>query len=325
MLRRMYDPSMRVLTVLELLGARGRMSGRDLAATLEVSVRTVQRYVARLQDLGIPVESARGPGGFYRLKPGFRLPPLMFGADEALALTLGLEALTFLGLDDVAPATAGAAAKLGRVLPEAISVQASALRAVLELERPCWVVGTDITLLTRLAAAVHACHRVSLSYADRSGVVSERVLEPLGVMQRSGRWFLAGYCHLRRGLRLFRVDRVASATVLTETFSRPDDFEMAAFLRDSFAFAPEPWQVEVWLELPPETAEGRLPEVRVVLEAQAGGTLLRCGADDLELLALRLLMLGCGLVVRSPPELVTAFETVAERAARVATCVTHPS
>lgn len=59
----MYDPSMRVLTVLELLQTRGRMSGPELAAHLEVSVRTVQRYVARLQDLGIPVAAARGPGG----------------------------------------------------------------------------------------------------------------------------------------------------------------------------------------------------------------------------------------------------------------------
>lgn len=314
----MYDPSMRVLTVLELLGARGRMSGRDLAAAMEVSVRTVQRYVARLQDLGVPVEGTRGPGGYYRLKPGFRLPPLMFSSDEALALTLGLEALTFLGLQDVAPATAGAGAKLERVLPEAIRAPVGALREVLELERPRWVVGTDITLLTCLAAAVHACHRVSLSYADRSGAVSDRVLEPLGVMQQGGRWFLAGYCLLRQGLRLFRVDRIASATVLRETFSRPEDFEMAAFVLDSLAFAPEPWQVVVWLELPPTVAAGRLPGLRAVLEAQADGTLLRCGADDLEILALRLLMLGCGLEVKTPPELATAFRDVAERAARVA-------
>ena len=86
----MYDPSMRVLTVLELLQTHGRMSGADLAGRLEVSVRTVQRYVARLQDLGIPVASTRGPGGFYRLKPGFRLPPLMFGTDEAFAVGLAL-------------------------------------------------------------------------------------------------------------------------------------------------------------------------------------------------------------------------------------------
>lgn len=108
----MYDPSMRVLTVLELLQTRERMSGADLAARLEVSVRTVQRYVARLQDLGVPVTSTRGPGGSYRLRPGFRLPPMMFGTEETFALVLGLDALTYLGLSEIAPATVGAKAKL---------------------------------------------------------------------------------------------------------------------------------------------------------------------------------------------------------------------
>ena len=103
----MYDPSMRVLTVLELLQSREEVTGAELARRLEVSPRTVQRYVARLQDLGIPVEGRRGVGGAYRLKPGFQLPPLMFTGEEALALALGLRALTHLGLHALAPAAQG--------------------------------------------------------------------------------------------------------------------------------------------------------------------------------------------------------------------------
>jgi len=79
-----------------------------------------QRYIARLQDLCIPVESTRGVGGAYRLKPGFRLPPMMFTDEEAFALTLGLRALRHLGLGAFAPAAEGAAAKLGRVLPNLV-------------------------------------------------------------------------------------------------------------------------------------------------------------------------------------------------------------
>lgn len=74
------DPLMRVLTVLELLQVHERVTGGELARRLEVSPRTVQRYGARLQDLGIPVESTRGVGGAYRLKPGFCLRPLLFTA-----------------------------------------------------------------------------------------------------------------------------------------------------------------------------------------------------------------------------------------------------
>jgi predicted DNA-binding transcriptional regulator YafY len=318
----MYDPSMRVLTVLELLQSRGRLSGAELANYMEVSVRTVQRYIARLQDLGIPVASTRGPGGSYRLKPGFRLPPLMFGTDEAFAVALGLDALTYLGLGAVAPATAGVKAKLERVLPEAVGERVGALRSVLDLEKPRWIVDADVAVLTRLASAIHARQRVRLGYSARNGSVSERDLEPFGLMQHEGRWFLAGYCLLRSGLRLFRVDRVKAVDVLGETFERPEDFEMSAFLYNSIAFAPAPWRVEVWLGAPPEVLEMRLPRAKAVLEPEANGTRLCCGVADLGEFALLLLhaslQLGCRLEVRRPAELTDAFRAVAQRALEVA-------
>ena len=306
---------MRVLTVLELLQTHGRMSGADLAAHMEVSVRTVQRYVARLQDLGIPVASSRGPGGSYRLKPGFRLPPLMFGTEEAFAVALGLDALVFLGLSETAPAAASVKAKLARVLPEAVSEQVEALRAVLELERPGWVAEADIALLTRLASAVHSRKRVRLSYRAQGRAASERELEPYGLMQHSGRWFLGGTCLLRQDLRLFRVDRIKAVKVLKETFVRPEEFEMAAFLRESIAFAPAPWEVSVWLGAPPETVRRRMG-ARAILEPERGGTRLRCGVSNLDEFAVTLLYLGCGLEVKTPPELVQAFQTLAVRAER---------
>src|ERR687885_628744 len=85
-----YHPTTRVLTVLELLQSHQRLSGAELAERLEVDRRTVRRYVTMLQELGIPIEGERGRYGSYRLRPGFKLPPLMFSEDEALALVIGL-------------------------------------------------------------------------------------------------------------------------------------------------------------------------------------------------------------------------------------------
>jgi predicted DNA-binding transcriptional regulator YafY len=109
----MYDPIMRVLTVLEVLQARDHVTGAELAERLEVDLRTVQRYIVRLKDLKIPVESSRGVGGAYRLRPGYRLPPLLLTNEEAFALSLGLHSLRQVGLSAFAPATEGALKKLG--------------------------------------------------------------------------------------------------------------------------------------------------------------------------------------------------------------------
>src|SRR5438128_1459359 len=114
-----YRPTARVLAVLELLQAHGRMTGPELARRLEVEVRTIRNYVETLQDLGIPVEADRGRYGAYRLRPGFKLPPLIFTEEEALALTLSLLAARESGLAAGTPAVEGALAKIERVLPAA--------------------------------------------------------------------------------------------------------------------------------------------------------------------------------------------------------------
>src|SRR5436190_11570694 len=111
----MYFPTTRVLTVLELLQSRAKISGPELAERLEVNTRTVRRYITMLQDLGIPVEAERGRHGSYRLRPGFKLPPLMFTEDEALSLTLGLLVARRLGLTSAVaavPAVESAIAKI---------------------------------------------------------------------------------------------------------------------------------------------------------------------------------------------------------------------
>ena len=130
----MYRPTTRVLAVLELLQTHGRMTGDELARRLEVHPRTARRYVEILQDLGIPVTGERGRYGAYRLRPGVKLPPLLFAEDEALALTLGLLAARRLGLASAAPAVEGALAKLERVLPPAVRERVDAVAATLKLD-----------------------------------------------------------------------------------------------------------------------------------------------------------------------------------------------
>src|SRR3712207_8506857 len=106
--------------MLELLQARGRVGGSELARRLEVGERTVRRYAEMLREMGVPVEAERGRYGAYALRPGFKLPPLMFTDEEALALALGLLSARRLGLSGAAPGVEGAQAKVERVMPEGL-------------------------------------------------------------------------------------------------------------------------------------------------------------------------------------------------------------
>ena len=90
----MDSPTSRALALLELLQSYDELSGTELARRLHVDARTLRRYIAKLKDLGIPVEADRGRYGAYRLTAGAKLPPMVFTDAEALAVSV---ALTFAG------------------------------------------------------------------------------------------------------------------------------------------------------------------------------------------------------------------------------------
>ena len=314
----MYHPTTRVLTVLELLQAHVLMSGRELARRLEVSERSVRHYVAQLQDLGIPVESERGRYGGYRLRPGFKLPPLMFTADEAVALTLGLLAARTTGLTIATPAAEGALAKIERVLPDAVRQQIQAVQATLVIDGASPYLLPASAVVRLISQAAQRRQRVRISYRAWDGVPSERELDPYGIVHHSGRWFAAGHCHLRGGLRIFRLDRVLTAELQEATFQLPADFDALRHVIESLASTPGAWSVEVLLHTTVAAVRCAIPPSMAMLEEQAEGVLLRCAVQSLDWIAYVLVGLECDLEVRQPPELRDALGRLAERIAALA-------
>ena len=298
-----YRPTARVLTVLELLQARGRMTGAALAERLEVDVRTVRKYVETLQDLGIPVEAERGRHGGYRLRPGFKLPPLIFTEDEALALTLSLLLARRAGPATTAPAVAGALAKVERVLPETTRARVRAVAQTVVFTGGGPGVAPATATVAALSAAVQTGQRVRLRYRSARAQTTERDFDPYGVVAHRGVWYTIGHCHLRQGQRIFRLDRVLGVEALAATFPRPANFDALAAVEAALAVVPYPWRLEVWLGTTLEEARRRTGLSAAHFEEADDGVLLRVGSDDLDYAARFLAWLGVPLVVRQPPEL----------------------
>jgi predicted DNA-binding transcriptional regulator YafY len=313
-----YHPTTRVLTVLELLQSRSRMSGSELADRLEVDPRTVRRYVSMLQELGVPVESEPGRYGGYRLRPGYKLPPMMFTEEEALALILGLLVARRLGLSEAAPAVEGARAKLDRVLPDQLRGRIQAVQGALAFTP--WrgnVTPSDPATLLALTSAAQFNRRVHLRYQSGEEL-TERSVDPYGVVHHQGRWYAVGWCHLRDDVRMFRLDRIVGLQALDQTFARPLDFDCAEFLLHSFATMPYGWPIEVLLELSMEEARRRVAPDAGTLEPTRGGVVLRLQADNLDWMARMLVQIGCPFRVLHPPELRTAVRKLAHDLKRYA-------
>jgi predicted DNA-binding transcriptional regulator YafY len=314
----MSHPTTRVLTVLELLQSRPRLSGSELADRLDVDPRTVRRYVSALQDLGVPVESEPGRYGGYRLRPGYKLPPMMFTEEEALALILGLLASRRAGLLDAAPAVEGALAKIDRVLPDRLRGRVQAVQGTLAFT-PLrgYSAASNPNALLEISEAAQENRRVWLRYRAADDE-TERTIDPYGMVVHRGRWYTVGWCHLREDVRMFRLDRIVALEPRNETFSKPLDFNCVDYVLESLATMQWGWPIEIKLELTLEEAQRRIAPDMGTLEPTRGGVLLRTQVDALDFMARFLVQIDCPFRVLHPPELREAIRQLSRQLSRYA-------
>lgn len=304
----------RLLTLLEMLQVYRQLNAADIAERLEVSPRTVRRYIMGLQEMGIPVEADRGPAGGYRLRRGFKLPPLMLTNDEALVMVIGLLAAQRLGLSASGSAIQGALAKLDRLLPDTQRTQIQAMQDYVSLGLEFVSRDhADAETILAMTTAARDGTSIRLRYRAASGDVTQRLVDPYGVAFQSGHWYVVAWDHFRDALRTFRLDRVLSMDVTNETFQRPEHFDVIEYLQRAIRELYYVIRCEVLLDLTLEEAQARVSPTDGTVEASVGGTLLRLAADSLEWATGYLVRLECDFVVVQPPELRVAMRKMAAR------------
>jgi predicted DNA-binding transcriptional regulator YafY len=288
----------RLLEMLLLLQARGRVTAAELAGRLEVSPRTVYRDAEALSSAGVPIYTERGRGGGIRLLPGYRTDVTGLTQDEARALFV---LTTGSAHEDLGLATAARSAilKVMRAVPEPFRSAATATSQRILVDPAGWMRPPDpVGELGVLQAAVFTDRRLRLRYrSSGQGAARQRVVDPYGLVCKAGVWYLVADAEGEP--RLFRVSRVVSAVVDGEPARRRDGVSLAdlwASLRREVEDRPAPLEVVVrvrreWLDMfgricaahltgPLPLATGEWTEVRLRFAAvKAARTLLSFGGN----------------------------------------------
>ncbi|MEP6895148.1 MAG: YafY family protein [Chloroflexota bacterium] len=310
----MYHPTTRVLAVLSLLQTHGRMTGSELARRLEVNIRTLRRYIIMLQDLGIPIEAERGRNGAYVLSAGFKLPPMMFTNEEALALTIGLISARRLNLADTDRAIESAFAKLERVMPLDLKSRVRALTETITLDQSvASSTPPSEVVLSTMSSAAQLQQRVHLQYHPGQGEDTSRDFDPYGLTYYLNKWYVVGYCHLRQDLRSFRLDRITQITSLDAHFDRPKHFDPLAYIMQAVATLPRKYAFELLLKTDIITAQNEVFDVLGILEADKDGVIMRGSVEDLDWLARQISIFSFDFVVREPDELKIELQKHSEK------------
>ncbi|MFE7648803.1 helix-turn-helix transcriptional regulator [Streptomyces phaeoluteigriseus] len=322
--------SSRLVSILLLLQTRGRMTAAQLAAELEVSVRTVYRDVEALGAAGVPLYGDAGHAGGYRLLDGYRtrLTGLTTEEAEALFLAGAPGPAAQLGLGAV---LAAAQLKVRAALPAELRGHADRISGRFHLDAPGWYArGEETPYLPAVADAVWNNRVLDIAYRRwRTPTDVDRRLEPYGLVLKAGRWYVVA----GPGPRTFRVDQILRLTDSGERFDRPDDFDLAAYWtayqRD---FHERLYTAEAVVRLAPGVTLARATPVGDAVRKDTGEgagadgwTVVTVPVESLERAHDELLRLGADAEVLAPPELRARLaRTVTTLAARYRACPGDP-
>ncbi|MBF9128147.1 WYL domain-containing protein [Plantactinospora sp. S1510] len=306
------SPTARALRAIEILQTRPGTTADELGERLGVTERAARRYVGILREAGIPVESARGPHGGYRLRRGTKLPPVVFTQAEALGLVMAV-------LDgqpaaaDVEDLVGSALAKVIQALPESVGRQAGALREHAWTAPDRYSARPDPATTSALVAAVAVRRRVLVTYRSESGKEWEAEVDPWAVVVRHGRWYLLCHSHRAEAIRTYRVDRIRAVQQIAYEFEPPEDLDPVAALEENLGTGWE-FPTRVLFDAPLAEVAPWIRPPMGRLEASGDGCVLVGSTSNPTMYAQEWLAnVPFAFRVDGGPELRAAMETLAAR------------
>lgn len=324
----MATTSARLLTLLSLLGARGRWQATELANRLGISTRTLRRDIDALRELGYPVEADKGPDGGYRLGVGGRLPPLLLDDEQAVAVAIALQTspLGVVGIGDAGPR---ALASIASMMPAALRAEIEALH--LTAIRSAWEFpGPPIPAATLRAvgSAVRNSHQLRVEHLTDDGrrpepgdpdFAAPQRLDPHHLVSWAGRWYLVCYVPGEDRWGIYRVDRLHAHAPTATAFARREvpggDVAHYVMTTPDRGDIPARWQCvgTVVMALPADVVARWAPGGSVVQHAGHNKTRFTLGAWSWAGIAGLLATFDADIDDVQPAELKAACATIAHR------------
>ncbi len=281
----------------------------DFTACFEVSESTFKRDIAFLRDrLGAPVAYHQERGGYYLSDQTFELPSFWFDYRQLLLIAAACRQLE-------QSSHSAATALLRRRLLDMLTLSGGRQLDVFSFENaPC--VACDNENFDLLSRAMLMERLVAISYRDgRSGVITEREVEPYRLHNYDGGWYLIGFCRLRQEPRNFQLGRILELTVLEEEVIGRR-FDVNTYMRGAFGIFKGTKLTEVVLRFSPEVRNfvhqlSWHPRQKAVEEPD-GGLRLTLPVADFTEIRMRIMQYGHNVEVLALPEL---RRQVAEEAA----------
>jgi predicted DNA-binding transcriptional regulator YafY len=309
----MSNAATRLISLIMLLQSRSLWKAGELAEELNVSERTIHRYMAMLEEMGIPIYSERGPYGGFSLMRGYKLPPLIFTAEEATVLYMGAGLVEQMWGQVYKDAVTGVTAKLDNVLPDELRHQ------VAETQRSLVVSGLAardyrpwVPTLQILRESILKRRCVRITYRSFALEETCRDVNPYALTFRWGLWYLVGHCNLRDDMRSFRVDRIQDVSVLRETFLMPPGFSAIDYVENEMHFE-DRYTVVVYLDAQSAArVREQMGHWTEITDHVDGSATLRMQASDLDWAAGWILSQGGRAKALEPPELVTRVRKEAQ-------------
>ena len=301
----MTNTATRLITLIFLLQNQPNQKASELAQKLGVSLRTVHRYFQMLDEMGIPVYSERGPYGGFSLVRGYKIPPLVFTLEEAVAVALGTGIVEEMWGELYRESARGALAKLENLLPdEQVREVAWARQSLFATGMNRADLKSQTPALEKLRRAMREHRIVQMKYqSSQTPHPAQRELDPYALVHRWGWWYVIGFCHVHQQVRTFRVDRISAIALSERTFVQSPDFELQTYLKNEMQSQP---QLTARLRFAPEFAHliaGNFSYWATVETKPDGSVEATFPAPTLEWAASTTLAYGPAVEVMEPPEL----------------------